>query len=39
MRLEASLLGCRWHKLGGPHRGLGDVLVARERLEALREIS
>ena len=39
MRLEASLLGCRWRKLGGPHRCLGDVLAARERLEALQEIS
>jgi len=28
MRLEAAMMGCRWRRLDGPHRGLGDVIAA-----------
>ena len=38
MRLEASVMGCQWRRLDGPHRGLGDVIAARRRLIALQEM-
>ena len=38
MRLEAAMMGCRWRRLDGPHRGLGDVIAARQRLIALQQM-